>query len=89
MPYIKSEERVPYTKPLDDLLSKLALQHEHNLGGHLNYCISYLMTRLWEENTHYVRANTIRGAMNNALDEWYRFHVVPYEEKKRHENGDV
>lgn len=89
MPYILPDDRNQYIGHLEDLLYELAKQGDEDLGGHFNYCISYLMTRLWENKQRYVRANTIRGAVNNALDEWYRFHIVPYEEKKRYENGDV
>lgn len=35
------------------------------------------------------RANTLRGAVENAIDEFYRVYIVPYEEKKKRENGDV
>lgn len=89
MPYIPSDDRKPYNEHLEALLHELTKQSETDLGGHLNYCVSYLMKRLWEDKKRYVRANTLRGALENALDEWYRFHIVPYEEKKRKENGDV
>lgn len=89
MPYILPDDRQKYFEPLEDLLDEFAKLGDDDLGGHLNYCISYLMTRLWEDKNRYVRANTIRGAVENALDEWYRFNIVPYEERKRKENGDV
>jgi hypothetical protein len=31
----------------------------------------------------------IRAAMNDASDEWYRRKMVPYEDKKIQENGDI
>ncbi len=89
MPYIPQKDRKPYLGDLDGLLSSLDKLDEKKLCGHLNFCVSYLMTRLLEKKQKYVRANTIRGAVENALDEWYRRHVVPYEEIKREENGDV
>ena len=88
MPYIKPAEREPYLLHLEEVVSSLPVDEEA-LGGHLNFCISYIINSLWNEKHRYVRANTIRGAVENALDEWYRVHVVPYEEKKREENGDV
>jgi len=89
MPYILSEDRQKYNPELLKLLETLTKQDEEQLGGHLNYCISYLLTRLWENKRRYVRANTLRGAVENAMDEWYRCNIIEYEELKRHENGDV
>ena len=65
------------------------LDEEEALGGHLNFCISYILTRLFIEKSQYVRINTLMGAIEGAKLEFYRRHVVPYEEKKREENGDV
>ena len=89
MPYISEEERALYRDALVDLLFKLDEQAENDLGGHLNYCISYLITHLWKSEGRYFRANTIRGAVENAHTEWYLCHVLPYEKLKRVENGDV
>ena len=89
MPYISSEERELYLAALNELLDGLNSQLENDLGGHLNYCISYLITHLWKSESRYFRANTIRGAVENAHTEWYLCHVLPYEKLKRVENGDV
>lgn len=90
MPYILPADRELYKKHLDALVEEFIMASpEEDLGGHLNYCISYLMTRLWEEKERYVRINTLMGAIEGAKQEFYRFHVVPYEEMKRHHNGDV
>lgn len=87
MPYISQDEREKYLLHLEEVVAELPVE-EDTLGGHLNYCISYLLTRLFEERSRYVRINTLMGAMEGAKLEFYRFHVVPYEEK-RAENGDV
>ena len=89
MPYIPQDDRNSYIGHLEDLLHELAKQGEEDLGGHFNFCISYLLKRLWEDKRRYVRANTLRGAVENALIEWYRCSIIKYEESKRHENGDV
>lgn len=89
MPYIKSDDRNRYLGHLEDLLDELAKQGDEDLGGHFNYCISYLMTRLWEDKHRYVRINTLMGAIEGAKQEFYRFHAIPYEEEKRQQNGDV
>lgn len=54
--------------------------------GDLKGSLSILLRKM---RKIYVRANTIRGAVENALDEWYRCNIVEYEEKKRLENGEV
>ena len=90
MPYIQHRDRELYKKHLDAIVEEFIMSSpEEDLGGQLNYCISYLLTRLWEEKQRYVRINTLMGAIEGAKLEFYRFHVAPYEEKKRHENGDV
>ncbi len=90
MPYILPDDRELYTKHLDAVLEDLSLGvTEAGLGGQLNFCISYLLTRLWEDRQRYVRANTLMGAIEGAKLEFYRTHIAPYEEEKRKENGDV
>jgi len=90
VPYIKSDDRSLYTTHLDNILEELdAGPPEDELGGHVNFCISYLLVRLFEKKSRYARINTLMGAIEAAKQEFYRFHVVPYEEKKREENGDV
>jgi len=89
MPYISQDDRDKYVGPLGDLLYELAMQREEDLGGHLNFCVSYLMKRLFEDKKRYARVNTIRGAMENAITEFYRCQVAEYEDKKQEENGEV
>ena len=88
MPYITPEEREPYLRYLEEIVAQLPVEEEI-LAGHLNFCISYMMNRLLEERCRYVRINTLMGAIEGAKQEFYRVHVIPYEEKKRKENGDV
>ena len=90
MPYILPKDRELYKKHLDAVLEEFSAgATEEDLGGHLNYCFNYILTRLFEEKSRYVRINTLMGAIEGAKQEFYRLHVVPYEEKKRRENGDV
>ena len=58
--------------------------------GKLNYditmrCLDYLEFK-GETYTHH---NDILGVLEAVKQEWYRRMVVPYEEKKLAENGDV
>lgn len=89
MPYILSADREKYTESLDKLLYELTKQYEDDLGGHLNFCVSYLMKRLWEDKNRYVRVNTLIGAIEGAKQEFYRCQVAKYEDKKADENGEV
>lgn len=89
MPYIHESDRKSYIVHLQKLTDELAKLEEEDLGGHLNYCISFLIKSLFSIKCRYVRANTIRGAVENALSEFYRCQVAPYEDIKRAENGEV
>lgn len=94
MPYILYEDRAAYIEWLDELIgvfraNGINSENEGDLGGHLNFCISYLLANLFEDRSRYVRINTLLGALEGAKLEFYRFHVAPYEEKKRLANGDV
>jgi hypothetical protein len=79
MPYIKKSAR----RALD-------------CGGHpftcgeLNYAITKLVTRYLAGGRHdYAAFNEVIGVLECAKQELYRRVVVPYEECKRAENGDV
>lgn len=89
MPYISQEDRVKYIPLLDQLITELQTQHETMLCGHLNFCISYLLIRLFELNHRYVRVNTLVGALECAKQEFYRCQVAPYEDIKQTEKGKV
>jgi hypothetical protein len=58
--------------------------------GNLNYLITMLIKRYWEESSgNYVAINDIVGALEGAKLEFYRRIAAPYEDKKIVENGDV
>jgi len=80
MPYIAKTTR----KALDDR------EILPVVSGSLNYCI----TKLAHDyvNRHglcYQTLNEVYGAMLAAAAEFYRAVVVPYEDKKRRENGPI
>lgn len=85
MPYIKAEDRPAIDEGL--LLALGAIDDP----GKLNYAIS---TLVWlytqsQEKINYTLLNEVMGAMESAKIGFYRRVVVPYEEKKIKENGDV
>ena len=81
MPYIKKEDR-------DRLLSVNFPVME--TPGELNFLVTKLIKHyMWNLETNYVLINEILGALESAKLEFYRRVVVPYEDKKIVENGDV
>ena len=78
MPYIKQEIRVA------------VLEGTPISAGELNYKITHAITDYMEGKIiNYEFLNGIIGALESAKLEFYRRVVVPYEEQKRFENGDV
>jgi len=79
MPYIKQEARedVDYCSVASN-------------SGELNYLITRLLIYyLANHHLTYQRITDCFGALEGAKLEFYRRIVVPYEEKKIEENGDV
>lgn len=80
MPYIDPERRIP-----DDKRGYTATS-----AGELNYAITRLCD-LWlqDHGVTYGQINTVIGALECAKLELYRRIAAPYEDVKRHDNGDV
>jgi len=77
MPYIHQDER-------DSAI------HTPRSAGQLNYAITQLLVGYAErEGLCYQTINDIVGAMECCKSEFYRRVVIPYEDAKRKENGDV
>ncbi len=60
-------------------------------SGELNYLITSMLIAYLNKlgKVSYQRINDCLGALEGAKMEFYRRIVVPYEEKKMKENGDV
>jgi len=88
MPYITEEEK-------NFLEAKIkALSEDIHKGGPgvLNYVMTQLITLYLVDGMfgyNYVDLNEIMGVLESVKAEFYRRVVVPYEEKKKNENGDV
>ncbi len=84
MPYITPDRRAAF----DALLERMAPEVQSE--GELNYCIYKLATlvigRIGES---YSNLSMCSSAMEHAKLEWYRRRLVPYEDKKIDENGDI
>lgn len=82
MPYIDDNWKRGY---LDGVAEVLADRIEN--GGQLNYFICRLLVRLNPEGYHEMRANT--ADIREALHEYRRKVMAPYEDEKEIENGTV
>lgn len=79
MPYIDKNSRIDLDQSLDPAYP-----------GELNYCITQILLRyLARCGRSYAIYNDILGALEGAKIEFYRREMLPYENRKRDENGDV
>lgn len=93
MPYITEIRRAAILDPVDDTI-KLS---EIHTPGELNYAIQQLALSYLEwltdgmgvKSAGYIELNDVVGVMEAAKLEFYRRVVVPYEDIKITENGDV
>ena len=82
MPYIKPERRP--AKTLEGLASVI------ENGGELNYCFTKLCVEfIRRKGESYTRWAECISALEGAKQEIYRRFIVPYEDKKLDENGDI
>ena len=78
MPYIKQKDRA------------LLLDYLATNPGQLNYLFTQLINEYIQiMGLNYQHINDIVGALEGAKAEFYRRVVIPYEDKKIIENGDV
>lgn len=84
MPYILPEERDWIAPALKNLTVQLGT---NATPGVLNYLITELL--LSQYPASYGHMNELIGVLECAKHEFYRRVVVPYEEVKRNQNGDV
>lgn len=79
MPYINAERRIAILEGAEF----------PSTAGELNYIFSKLAWEYFKKNRNYQGINDIVGALEGAKAEFYRRVVVPYEDGKIAENGDV
>ena len=80
MPYIKSERR----HAID------VMDETPQTSGELNYAVTNLIVRYLKlKGKSYATFNDISGALTEALAEFRRRIVAPYEDGKILDNGDV
>ena len=89
MPYIPQKRRTELDDYVSLLISALEDPSDSFTAGELNYVITKIMLAVWNVRPSYTNAAHIVGILETLKLEYYRRAVVPYEEEKREENGDV
>tara|TARA_R100001143_G_C3274135_1_gene93594 strand:- start:12 stop:281 length:270 start_codon:yes stop_codon:yes gene_type:complete len=89
MPYITADKRLEISLELEALLSKVSESPEM-AAGDLNYILTRVVhAYLNSSQRGYQGYNDAMGALEGCKLELYRRHIVPYENRKMVENGDV
>jgi hypothetical protein len=95
MPYIKPADRPRYDPLIIQLIQRL---NANTLNapdgdvvdvGHLNYVISTVVWSLFKQKPSYRHGSDLAATLENVKLEFYRRVMVPYEDKKIRENGDL
>lgn len=87
MPYIKFIQRAECDKVMDKVVK---FCDEKNWDpGTMNYLFTYIIARWFQRRRSYDTIHSIGGTLRCVWDEFYRRVAAPYEDAKRHENGDV
>jgi hypothetical protein len=92
MPYIKQSDRELFEDYLDNLSHNVNYGGDESVvAGRCNYVITSFLKRVYssKEKLSYRDYNEIIGILESAKLEFYRRSVVPYENEKIEENGDV
>lgn len=86
MPYINKDQRPRF----DEVVDKFVAEIRNDLSsGDLNYLLSSLTWKLFQNNKSYSSINQIIGALECVKLEFYRRQAAPYEDIKLGENGDL
>ena len=87
MPYIRPEAR---RETLNKVLQVERWEIIDLTSGELNYIITKLiMAQVKHKGLSYDTICSISGVLDNVSKEFYRRVAVPFEDKKKEENGDV
>lgn len=82
MPYIKQDDRLFFDRHLNCI--------DTNNKGDLNYCVTQLaLQHIKSHEKSYTNISEAISALVNAADEIKRRLLIPYENQKIEENGDL
>jgi len=88
MPYINKNRRKILNSDIDTLISLIKNNPFDGEDGELNYIITRIIDATYGEGG-YDKFNRAMGVLDCVSREFYRRKVVPYEDRKMKENGDV
>lgn len=86
MPYIEDNERRKFDAVLDEFYN---IDSNTLTPGDLNYLISSMIWYAFENKRSYTKGNELVGMIECVKQEFYRRKLVPYEDEKISENGDI
>jgi len=95
MPYIAQHKRNVLDPMIESVHRSLVELHtddpDDNMEGNLNYVLTRLLHMVYgqRDSTRYSNINDAMGVMLCAALEYYRTVGSPYEDQKRHDNGDI
>jgi predicted type IV restriction endonuclease len=88
MPYIKKDKRLRYDIQLEILADLINELPEEEKAGVVNYVVTRIIHRVFKP-PKYNTYNSAIGVLECIKQELYRRIIVPYEDIKIKENGDV
>lgn len=86
MPYIPKEDREPIDLLLAPLIRELTCTGKWDMGL-LNYVFTRILLGMKAER--YSQYSSLRGVLADVSQEYYRRVMVPYENERKEDNGDV
>lgn len=93
MPYIKQQDRdrIVECKLQPDMSKYYVIDTDKiDNAGELQYAIAIMIKEyIKRKDNNYQTRNDIMGALAGAQMEFYRRHIIPYEDEKIEINGDV
>ena len=87
LPYIKQVKRKVINKQLFGILENIT--EGHFVLGDLAYMITKMLLAFYHNNMCYATGAALAGMLSDTRQEFYRKVMVPLEDKKIQENGDV
>ena len=90
MPYIPNSRRAELDAHIEHLVA--AIKHPGRwdaTAGDLNYAITRMMLECCPMGERYWGMSAVRGVVQDAVDEFYRRKMAPYEDEQKDKSGDV
>ena len=89
MPYIKQKDRPKFQSVIEESLKHLRKEDKSIPKGEINYLVSTILYRLFDDNPSYSRGSDCHGVCFDIAAEFYRRKLSKLEDNKISENGDI